>query len=210
MIKKSTLLNNYTESGLHFTFDQRWTVFKFDQHRFYQYLSGQGLKGVDFLAADQCTPEILLLEVKNFAPKNWKGPLPTRDIVLENPEAYAKKIIKKYEDSIRLLKIINEYYEKKWWLSPLTKIFSYLTITKRFPSRDFILWPSIYHLLQQPTTKINLLLYLQWQEIVPLAQQSEFSKIVTKKINHHFAEDKFQFNLIDPQNTFPSITVNGR
>ena len=46
---KYILLTTFTESGLCFTFSKRWKVLKYDEHRFYRYLSGSGFKGVDFI-----------------------------------------------------------------------------------------------------------------------------------------------------------------
>ena len=40
----------FSESGLSFQFPEGWTTIKYDEHRFYTYLSGEGLKGVDFIA----------------------------------------------------------------------------------------------------------------------------------------------------------------
>ena len=96
----------FSESSLAFQFDPRWKIIRFDQHRFYRYLSGQGLKGADFLGVDWKNKDLLLLEVKNFDPRDWSGESPTMQSVLEHPEEYAQKIIAKFTDSLRLCQII--------------------------------------------------------------------------------------------------------
>ncbi|NNE29048.1 MAG: hypothetical protein HKN16_05405, partial [Saprospiraceae bacterium] len=55
----------FSESGLQFQFSNDWTVIKYDDHKFFRYLSGEGLKGVDFLGF---TSEggLFLMEVKNY------------------------------------------------------------------------------------------------------------------------------------------------
>ena len=66
----------FIESDLTFDFPASWRVRAFDDHHFYQAISGQGLKAVDFLVLHP-DGQLWLMEVKKL-----KGPrlfLPIRE-----------------------------------------------------------------------------------------------------------------------------------
>ena len=102
----------FQESGLWFCFDNRWTVRKYDAHRFFQGFSGAGLKGVDFIAIRGAT--LILLEVKNYRRRQqWQKDNPFERI-LEAPEDFARRTAEKYLDTLRALRAIGTYYRRKW------------------------------------------------------------------------------------------------
>jgi len=103
----------FSESGLSFQFPKSWTVFKYDEHRFYTYLSGAGLKGVDFIAIDG--DELILIEVKNYADRIIKENFDPMEGLLSEPAVYVEAYFQKFEDTFRLLDIIEQYYNRKWW-----------------------------------------------------------------------------------------------
>lgn len=93
------------ESGLEFTFPESWIVRKFDATPAYRSLSGQGLKGVDFL----CLPpgeELWLIEVKNY--DTVQGPR-------KSPVELARHVAAKFADTQRLIRIMRKAMERNWW-----------------------------------------------------------------------------------------------
>lgn len=102
----------FEESGLHFNFDARWTVRKYDAHRFFQGFSGAGLKGVDFIALNEET--LVLLEVKNYQRRqDWQTENPF-DRISRVPKVFARHMAGKYLDTLRALRAIGTYYHRKW------------------------------------------------------------------------------------------------
>ena len=90
----------YTESGAVFEFSPGWIVKKFDAHRYYRWLSGQGFKGVDFLAF-RPNDSLLCIEVKNY-----RGEPPT-------PSVIADTFCKKISGTLKIVEIIEQYYLRK-------------------------------------------------------------------------------------------------
>jgi hypothetical protein len=113
--------NNFSESELHFKFPVDWIVHKYDEHRFYRYLSGSGLKGVDFIAIHQ--GELILIEVKNYVTRSKKENYDPMEPLLINPALYVKRYLRKFEDTLQLLDIIDRYYNRKWWYRNLFQPF---------------------------------------------------------------------------------------
>ena len=100
----------FIEGGIEVTFDEEWTVVKLDQHRYYKSVSGQGVSGVDFMAVHPIFG-LVLIEMKNYT--NGQGSIPKDlDIVM----------IKKKLDTIRLINIINAYYQRQKYFQLLTYI----------------------------------------------------------------------------------------
>lgn len=92
----------HDERGIRILFDEEWQVVKLDEHRFYSRLSGRGFKGVDFVALHK-DYGVALIEFKNYA-----------DPPVAVPSDLDLVMIEKQEDTIRLIKIINKYYWRKW------------------------------------------------------------------------------------------------
>ncbi len=191
-------MNTFTESGFEFSFASRWQVIRYDQHRFYSYLSGYGLKGVDFIAIDLKTRQLWLMEVKNFAPADWQGESPTMDLVLSSPEDYAEEMIAKFTDSLRLLKVIHDFYQKKWWyrlFSPLIRRILPFSYVAKF---DFIFWPQAYQIVLQQAKEVNLSLFIEWRSRVKNKQIEVFNEVLSQKIMEAFKKQGFLFSLASP------------
>ena len=90
----------FRESGWIFKFSDGWIVKKYDDHRYYRWLSGQGFKGVDFLAF-RPNDKLLCIEVKNY-----RQELPPVDTI-------ANIFCKKVKDTLRIVNIIEQYYLRK-------------------------------------------------------------------------------------------------
>lgn len=100
------------ESGLDFHFPPGWTVRKYDDHNFYKGLSSAGLKAVDFivLTADG---QVWLIEVKNYLSRSRQGK--TYHARVKASKRLATAVHRKFEDSLHAIRVINRYYERKWW-----------------------------------------------------------------------------------------------
>ncbi|MEM8583839.1 MAG: hypothetical protein AAGF87_06200 [Bacteroidota bacterium] len=128
----------FIESDLPFTFPPDHWVRAFDEHRFYKAISGQGLKAVDFAVLPPTGP-LQLIEVKNYHPRldaegapypvNW----PTVDQLVE-------QLIGKYEDSQRIIRIVNSYYQRKWYFRVQLHLASYLPVI--WSDSDLLFWTS--------------------------------------------------------------------
>lgn len=100
----------YSESDLLFTFPDDWIVRKYDSTVAYQSLSGHGLKGVDFLCLSP-DGKLWLIEVKNYRMrKNFRA---TR----RSPGELAVHVGKKFSDTKRLIRIVNKYMRRRWWIA---------------------------------------------------------------------------------------------
>lgn len=127
----------FEESGLQFGFDSRWTVRKYDAHRFFQGFSGAGLKGVDFIALSGDT--LLLLEVKNYRRRrSWQTENPF-DRILEAPEAFAGHMAGKFLDTLRALRAIGTYYRRKW----LFRLLRPILLRRSGAYSDWVFWAQV-------------------------------------------------------------------
>ena len=100
----------YIEREVELMFDNEWKVVKFDEHRYYRQLSGYGLKAVDFLAI-HVEMGVAFIEMKNYT--NGRNSIPDQlDGVMKE----------KRDDSIRLISIINKYYQRQWYFRLIKKI----------------------------------------------------------------------------------------
>ena len=100
------------ESDLLFEFPDDWVVRKYDDTAAYQSLSGHGLKGVDFIAL---VPDgtLWLIEVKNYRPRSradreYRARRP-------DPQRLAEKVLGKFRDTDRLLRIVDTALRRRWW-----------------------------------------------------------------------------------------------
>ena len=124
----------FNESNSIIRFHESNTVIKFDNHKFYKYLSGQGLKGVDFLVIDD-DYGLFLIELKNFQDKATQ---PGKEYLSQN-------FYQKCEDSLRLIEIIYKVYQRKWWVKLLVnKLKMTFLLTE-----DDKAWIEAYHLYRK-------------------------------------------------------------
>jgi len=98
-------MTEFQESGLTFQFNEDWVVNKYDEHRYFRRLAGEGLKGVDFLGIYK-KEELVLIEVKNYRIRYKEKPPTAIYNIIENPEILAEKIQKKAEDTLKAIRRI--------------------------------------------------------------------------------------------------------
>lgn len=105
----------FEESGLFFAFSDAWEVRPFDDHEYYRWVSGLGVRGVDFVGIYQ--DKLVLLEVKNYRRRAGMGASDAFQAVRDNPEAFAEKMSEKVSGSIRCMRAVNSSYQRRWWFS---------------------------------------------------------------------------------------------
>ncbi len=143
-------LAQYNESGLTFQFQSDWKVIPFDKHRFYTWLSGEGFKGVDFLGIHPVLG-LMLLEVKNY--DQYEKVIPP--FQLNDLEGFARHLIHKVADSLKLIRIVEAYYHRKYW-------FRFYRYTFSKYSRYQLLAPQWFFWIQvfEAVKKGNITFYL--------------------------------------------------
>lgn len=165
------------ESAIQFTFPSDWVVIKYDQHKFFRYLSGDGLKGVDFIGIDD-SDDLFLMEVKHYRNVNLAdGIHPAREVI-KNPDAVVEECIGKLNDSLRLIEVIQKYHLRKWWFRLLAK-----WIQEIFPvlsrRRDWGFWRMAF---LKKDLKIKYWLYLELSSDIPRDEVDKFHEEVLGKM----------------------------
>ncbi|MEM1123114.1 MAG: hypothetical protein AAGJ18_21910 [Bacteroidota bacterium] len=144
----------FQESGLLFTFSEKtWDVLQYDTHKYYKILSGVGLKGVDFLGIYQ-KRQVVFWEVKHF-----RSPI-SKDHKFELSPDFEGQIVGKLVDSIRAIRVIHQYLERKWWYRAYQKFKGY------FPSfliknQDWYFWYRLHQLISSK----EQMQFVLWLEI---------------------------------------------
>lgn len=148
----------FIESGIQFQFPADWLVFKYDEHRFYRYLSGSGLKGVDFIAIRD--NELILIEIKNYRERIEKELYSPVAVLIEKPDLYKDKFVRKFEDTFRLLGIIEQYYQRQWWYRNVFQLLKKYLPKKWLFKMEVFFWSKAITLLKQ-NHQVTLLLWLE-------------------------------------------------
>lgn len=145
----------FIESDLLFNFPENWAVREYDNHRFYKNLSGLGLKGVDFLVlAPEGAGHLYLVEVKNYRTRIRKGT--TYEAPLKSPEELAVTVATKYEHTLRAIRAVHLFYQRKWWYRLLHRLIR----KSPYAQYDPVFWTRAYDLTHQPAQH-TLLLWLE-------------------------------------------------
>jgi len=126
---------DFHESDLLFSFPRNWVVRKYDDHTFYQGLSGYGLKAVDFVIL---LPDgrLCLMEVKNYHPRRDERGR-EHPVDRKKAGALAKRLSEKYTDSLRVIGVIRKYYRRKWYYRWRYSLGRYLPLGYR---TDLLFW----------------------------------------------------------------------
>lgn len=147
-------MNDFTESGLHFNFDKQWVVKKYDAHKFFASLAGEGFKGVDFIAINDC--QLLLMEIKNYRRRqSWQTENPFQ-AVIDQPDEFVVDMAYKAEDTLKALEIIRKYYLRKRWYRFFKRLQSFIP----FPNLDWLFWTRAY-LLARERKNVCFILWLE-------------------------------------------------
>lgn len=170
----------YTESNLTFTFPPPWQVIAFDKHRFYQYVNGHGLRGVDFIGVH---PDFgcFLMEVKNYR-LQFGDQLPALvKSYLSNPALLAPVLEAKFRDSLRLLDAVKVYLERKWWykLSVKSKWFRRI-----FVSAETRFWVTFYMYYDKEPVHLWVSLEAESMDYADFKKAWEGSGLLRKLAQH--------------------------
>ncbi len=123
----------FEESSRTFVFDPKWQVTRFDHHRYFRWLSGQGLKGIDFVAI-QPNESLLFIEVKNYRKE------------VPSAEKVAEVFCEKIWDSVRIVDVIQQYYKRHFFFRVVR------SWIRRWPHRfgEWGYWTELSELLENP------------------------------------------------------------
>ena len=153
----------FKESGLTFSFPINWKVIKWDEHRFFGYVSGRGFKGVDFMALSD--EQLYLIEVKNYQDRRPNDDEHPFDLVLADPDFYGEVFLQKFSDSFALIRIVEKYHSRKYFFKfwsqrnywGLKKLSSH----SFFQKFDFIFWTRAAQILREHPAQVQLILWLE-------------------------------------------------
>jgi hypothetical protein len=151
----------FIESDLLFSFNQDWVIKKYDDHVYFKILAGQGLKGVDFIGIYK-KKFLYLIEVKNYRQREY-SPVAANWVDLEGASPpLAHIFIKKLDDSLKLIRVVERAQKRRWW-SRLLYYIQDLTGDKRL-NKDWKFWRKVYDLSLQAATVYPIL----WLELDPI------------------------------------------
>ena len=191
------------ESGLNFNFPKDWKVIKFDEHRFYQYVNGMGLKGVDFICIKP-SGHLLLIEVKNYADRFPQDGIKPALAVLENPIPYANQIAQKFEDSAQLIEVIHKYYLRKFWFRQFGSTLAIIFSDFFKANFDWIFWLQAYQALTGHPPKTSLIWWMELGEEVSKVERS----MVHIELNSFFTEADTTIQILDQHSEQNEIAVS--
>lgn len=134
-------------------------IHQFDDHRFYKQLAGQHVKGVDFIGVFQ-EKTLVLMEVKNYIDRYFKDDTNPSEIFLTNRQFYLEKIIKKFDDSLRVIQAVRRAYCKKWWYRLAEKTLFRWIKMERMLHWEFVFWTVAWQLVEAKELRFVL-----WLEI---------------------------------------------
>ncbi|MEL6923348.1 MAG: hypothetical protein AAFO94_04805 [Bacteroidota bacterium] len=176
------IMASFEESGLRFSFPENWWVRKFDESRFYNYVNGYGVKGVDFMII---TPdkELILLEVKNYRTRFKAAKEHPTTQLLKGITKFSKNLAHKFSDSILLIEAIHEYSRRRLWRRLLVNWWvDWLPKDLRLNSRSGF-WNEAYHLLD--SRHAHLMLWLE----MDLSKSGGSRKVIDTKVQKIIDED---------------------
>lgn len=141
-------MQTFQESGLTFEFEDDWIVIQYDKHRFYRYLSGRGLKGVDFIYVINFE-KLVLMEVKNFNDRWVKDGINPTETFLDNLDRFFNVFVGKFNHTIRAIQIVHSFYRRKWWFRNLAMPLSRVLPKKYWTKFEWGRWYLIYILMRK-------------------------------------------------------------
>ena len=191
-------MKQHEESGLLFSFPTTWYVFRFDKHRFFRMLTGEGLKGVDFIGLTDLG-QLFLLEVKNYRNINQHDGINPSHQLVEAPDDHIQDYILKFEDTERLISVAYTYYQRRWWFRHLAP-----WMMRMFPGwsrrRDWGFWKLAYEQLSGPRQHW---LFLQLEEDVSEHSLSDLHEKTLRWHREHFNSGRSNLLIFDLSRHLP-------
>ena len=151
----------FIESGLEFHFNGEWNVQKYDAHRYYQGLSGAGLKAVDFIGILR-DRKVVFLEVKNYRIRFSALSEPPIQPILNDPGLLAGAVARKVEHSLLAIDAIRQAFQRRW---SYRLFFPFIRNWPRL-NTDWTFWSRVYDLVQD-SQNIQVALWMETEEPLP-------------------------------------------
>ncbi|MEZ4984812.1 MAG: hypothetical protein R2795_07215 [Saprospiraceae bacterium] len=181
----------WVESDLTFFFPAGWGIRKYDKQRFYRFMSGLGMKGVDFLLlSPEGEQHLYLMEVKNYRTRSTEEGIFTP--ILRTPEDLAKHLFAKYDHTIRAIRAIELFYQRKWWYRLLEKQFRQ---SLRF-TQDVVFWAHTFPLVRSPLQH-SLVLWLEADNLPP-----EYIVSLQQALAEYIKDGKLQIHISNGEKPF--------
>ncbi len=195
----------FRESGLSFQFDAFWVVKKYDAHRYYSYLSGAGLKAIDFAGVRE--EKVYLFEVKNYSIRYEGKPFYKIYELINDPEQLVDTIVYKVQDTSRGIKIVHDYLSRKWLYR---RLYPWLIKwpLQNWGKNTWWFWAKLYHMLEERQQAVVVL----WIEVdtqyegYEEARVKTFLKVMEKRLGEEIPKLGLQFVLASVEN---GIKVQG-
>ena len=194
---------SYPESGLLFSFPKNWRVFKFDDHRFYRYVSGYGIKGVDFIGITK-ERRLVLIEVKNYTDRFPADGIDPIQKIQKAPVAFAEQITLKFEDSFSLINGIHQFHQKQIWYRWLATPLLYILPQQISMRYDWGFWSISYQLLKQ--NKTDLVLWLELGSTISSKDEKELQAEIAAYFQKEFKSESIV--IANRKNSFGNIVVS--
>lgn len=166
---------DFLESGLRFIFGPEWVVKKYDEHPYFQGLSGAGLKGVDFIAI-HAGRKAVLIEVKNYRTRHNVEMDRFFEVLAKPAEELAIEMRRKTEDTLLAIDAVRQYYDRSWWY----RRFRRLWIHWPWVQHNRAFWTRINELADQ---QLQVVLWLALDEDDPNAYIDELERALKRQLS---------------------------
>ncbi|MEM8524166.1 MAG: hypothetical protein AAGG68_05970 [Bacteroidota bacterium] len=150
----------FTESNLQFHFHDNWTVRKYDEHPFYQAMSGVGMSAVDFVGIHP-SGKLFLMEVKNFNNRSERENLRTLDKLEGDSPLLLEILEEKAEETQKGIRAISRYLHRKWWYRTRFKLLNSPTFQTYLLQIDRLFWMKAAQILEQFPNQVQVVLWLE-------------------------------------------------
>ena len=182
-------------------------MIKSDEHRFYRYLSGSGLKGVDFMGL--VDEQLILIEVKNYEDRFNKDGHSPATAILDQPQFYAEKFVQKFTDSFRLIRIVQQHHQRQFWYRLLYPLFKRFPIF-RFKQSDWYFWSKAFQILESSPKNVQLWLWLEMGSGTQAKDQNSLEDQLYKFIKGQFDGDPYQICIHNHKQTSTTMGIQVR
>lgn len=193
-------MTTFSESGIIFKFSDRWNVLKYDEHRFYRYLSGSGFKGVDFIGIlDE--NQLALIEVKNYKDRYDLDKSDPTEGLITDPISYAEMYAQKFKDTIQLIGIIKKYYQRRWWFKQPRNMLLRI-IPKRILLRfDWGFWNFVIQLIDENKEKVINVLWLELNDEIDASTLKKSTEQIQKHLQQQLKTSNVEVVITNSKST---------
>ncbi|MEL7122465.1 MAG: hypothetical protein AAFO07_23670 [Bacteroidota bacterium] len=186
----------FEESNIHFRFSSNWMVHKYDEHPFYSSLSGAGFKAVDFIALHEYQ-NLYLWEIKNYNRPINKPFYNPWEVIQEDPQAFVEKLVSKVEHTIDALRLINLYYQRKWFYKRKVRLLD----SSFFKFTNWFFWLNA-HRFSKFENKVIVVICLSAEEA-----DERFREWLLNELHNKLKKQVGSVLVIDPKHNFMDIDM---